>query len=73
MFQNSSIVQQVAQGNFGGNDDLASVRVSDSQSVCDGVTADSRAFEQARRAMNLVANTRSTKRSISPGRSTASA
>jgi len=41
---------------YQGNDDLALVRVSDSQSVSYGVTADSSAFEQAMRAMNLVAN-----------------
>ncbi|ABD05480.1 putative flagellar hook-associated protein 3 FlgL [Rhodopseudomonas palustris HaA2] len=41
---------------YQGNDDLASVRVSDSQTVSYGVTADSAAFEQVMRAMNLVAN-----------------
>jgi flagellar hook-associated protein 3 FlgL len=41
---------------YQGDDELASVRVSDSQTVSYGVTADSTAFEQALRAMNLVAN-----------------
>ncbi|MGP9814335.1 flagellin [Rhodopseudomonas sp. NSM] len=41
---------------YQGNSHLASVRVSDSQTVSYGVTADSTAFEQAMRAMNLVAN-----------------
>lgn len=41
---------------YQGDDELASVRVSDSQTVSYGVTADNTAFEQALRAMNLVAN-----------------
>lgn len=41
---------------YQGNDDLASVRVSDSQTVSYGVTADNPAFEQIMRAMNLVAS-----------------
>lgn len=41
---------------YQGNSDLASVRVSDSQTVSYGVTADNTAFEQVMRAMNLVAN-----------------
>jgi len=41
---------------YQGNSQLASVRVSDSQSVSYGVTADNPAFEEVMRAMNLVAN-----------------
>jgi flagellar hook-associated protein 3 FlgL len=41
---------------YQGDDEAASVRVSDSQTVSYGVTADNTAFEQALRAMNLVAN-----------------
>ncbi|MDB5653056.1 MAG: putative flagellar hook-associated protein 3 FlgL, partial [Tardiphaga sp.] len=41
---------------YNGDDETASVRVSDSQTVSYGVTADNTAFEQALRAMNLVAN-----------------
>jgi flagellar hook-associated protein 3 FlgL len=41
---------------YQGDDQLASVRVSDSQTVTYGVSADNTAFEQALRAMNLVAN-----------------
>jgi flagellar hook-associated protein 3 FlgL len=41
---------------YQGDDQVASVRVSDSQTVSYGVTADNTAFEQALRAMNLVAN-----------------
>jgi flagellar hook-associated protein 3 FlgL len=41
---------------YQGNGELAAVRVSDSQTVSYGVTADNSAFEQAMRAMNLVAN-----------------
>ena len=41
---------------YQGDDQAASVRVSDSQTVSYGVTADNTAFEQALRAMNLVAN-----------------
>jgi flagellar hook-associated protein 3 FlgL len=43
-------------GYYQGDDAAASVRVSDSQTVSYGVTADNPAFEQALRAMNLVAN-----------------
>lgn len=43
-------------GYYQGDDEVASVRVSDSQTVSYGVTADNTAFEQALRAMNLVAN-----------------
>lgn len=42
---------------YQGNGQLASVRVSDSQSVSYGVSADNTAFEQLMRAMNLVAST----------------
>jgi flagellar hook-associated protein 3 FlgL len=41
---------------YQGDNELAAVRVSDSQTVSYGVTADNTAFEQALRAMNLVAN-----------------
>jgi flagellar hook-associated protein 3 FlgL len=41
---------------YQGDDELASARVSDTQTVSYGVTADNPAFEQALRAMNLVAN-----------------
>jgi flagellar hook-associated protein 3 FlgL len=41
---------------YQGDSEIASVRVSDSHSVSYGVTADNTAFEQALRAMNLVAN-----------------
>src|SRR5450756_361574 len=41
---------------YQGDDQAASVRVSDSQTVSYGVTADNTAFEQALRAMNLAAN-----------------
>lgn len=41
---------------YQGNSQLASVRVSDSQTVSYGVTADNPAFEEVLRAMNLVAN-----------------
>lgn len=41
---------------YQGDGEIASVRVSDSHSVSYGVTADNTAFEQALRAMNLVAN-----------------
>jgi flagellar hook-associated protein 3 FlgL len=41
---------------YQGNSQLAAVRVSDSQTVSYGVTADNPAFEQVMRAMNLVAN-----------------
>uniref|UniRef100_Q07TK5 Putative flagellar hook-associated protein 3 FlgL n=1 Tax=Rhodopseudomonas palustris (strain BisA53) TaxID=316055 RepID=Q07TK5_RHOP5 len=41
---------------YQGDDELAAARVSDTQSVSYGVTADNTAFEQAMRAMNLVAN-----------------
>ncbi|ABD86445.1 flagellin [Rhodopseudomonas palustris] len=41
---------------YKGDDELASVRVSESQIVSYGVTADNAAFEKAMRAMNLVAN-----------------
>jgi len=41
---------------YQGDHELASARVSDTQSVSYGVTADNTAFEQAMRAMNLVAN-----------------
>ena len=40
---------------YQGDGEIASVRVSDSHSVSYGVTADNTAFEQALRAMNLVA------------------
>jgi flagellar hook-associated protein 3 FlgL len=42
---------------YQGDQEVASVRVSDSQTVSYGVLADDAAFEQALRAMNLVANT----------------
>jgi len=42
---------------YQGDSELASVRVSSSQTVSYGVTADNTAFEQVLRAMNLVANT----------------
>jgi flagellar hook-associated protein 3 FlgL len=41
---------------YQGDQETASVRVSDSKTVSYGVTADNTAFEQALRAMNLVAN-----------------
>jgi flagellar hook-associated protein 3 FlgL len=41
---------------YQGDSAIASVRVSDSQTVAYGVTADNTAFEQVMRAMNLVAN-----------------
>jgi flagellar hook-associated protein 3 FlgL len=41
---------------YAGDSAVASVRVSDSQTVSYGVTADNTAFEQIMRAMNLVAN-----------------
>jgi flagellar hook-associated protein 3 FlgL len=41
---------------YQGDSAVASVRVSDSQTVSYGVTADNTAFEQIMRAMNLVAN-----------------
>jgi flagellar hook-associated protein 3 FlgL len=41
---------------YQGDQEAATVRVSDSQTVSYGVTADNAAFEQAFRAMNLVAN-----------------
>jgi flagellar hook-associated protein 3 FlgL len=41
---------------YQGDDQVASVRVSDTDSVPYGVTADDPAFEQAMRALNLVAN-----------------
>jgi flagellar hook-associated protein 3 FlgL len=41
---------------YQGDNQLASVRVSDSQTVSYGVSADNTAFEQVLRAMNLVAN-----------------
>ena len=41
---------------YQGDDEAASVRVSDSQTASYGVTANNTAFEQALRAMNLVAN-----------------
>lgn len=42
---------------YQGDSALASVRVSNSETVSYGVTADNTAFEQVLRAMNLVANT----------------
>jgi flagellar hook-associated protein 3 FlgL len=42
---------------YQGNDQIAAVRVSDSQTVSYGVTANNTAFEQIMRAMNLVAST----------------
>jgi flagellar hook-associated protein 3 FlgL len=41
---------------YQGDDQAASVRVSDTETVSYGVTADNPAFEQAMRALNLVAN-----------------
>ena len=41
---------------YKGDDQMASVRVSDNQTVSYGIGADNTAFEQALRAMNLVAN-----------------
>jgi flagellar hook-associated protein 3 FlgL len=41
---------------YQGNDQAASARVSDSETVSYGVTADNTAFEQGLRALNLVAN-----------------
>ncbi|MFH1339828.1 MAG: flagellin [Pseudomonadota bacterium] len=41
---------------YQGDQEIASVRVSDSKTVSYGVTADNTAFEQALRAMNLVAS-----------------
>ncbi|HEY0331980.1 MAG TPA: flagellin [Rhodopseudomonas sp.] len=41
---------------YQGDQEKASVRVSDSQTISYGVTADNSAFEQAMRAINLVAN-----------------
>jgi flagellar hook-associated protein 3 FlgL len=41
---------------YKGNDEAASVRVSDTETVSYGVTADNSAFEQGLRALNLVAN-----------------
>jgi flagellar hook-associated protein 3 FlgL len=41
---------------YKGDDQMASVRVSDSQTVSYGIGADNPAFEQALRAMNLVAH-----------------
>jgi flagellar hook-associated protein 3 FlgL len=41
---------------YQGDHELAAARVSDTQTVSYGVTADNTAFEQAMRAMNLVAN-----------------
>lgn len=41
---------------YQGNDEAASVRVSETQTVTYGVTADNTAFEQGLRALNLVAN-----------------
>jgi len=41
---------------YQGDDQTASVRVSDTESVSYGVTADNPAFEQGLRALNLVAN-----------------
>jgi flagellar hook-associated protein 3 FlgL len=41
---------------YQGDDQAASVRVSDTESVSYGVTADNPAFEQGLRALNLVAN-----------------
>jgi len=42
---------------YQGDDEIAAARVSDTQSVSYGVTADNTGFEQAMRAMNLVAST----------------
>jgi flagellar hook-associated protein 3 FlgL len=41
---------------YKGDDQIASARVSDSETVSYGVTADNTAFEQGLRALNLVAN-----------------
>jgi flagellar hook-associated protein 3 FlgL len=41
---------------YQGDDDVASVRVSDTETVSYGVSADDPAFEQGLRALNLVAN-----------------
>lgn len=41
---------------YQGNDDLASVRVSGSRTISYGVTADNSAFEQAMRAIGIIAN-----------------
>jgi len=41
---------------YQGNDDLAAVRVSSSRTVTYGVSADNAAFEQAMRAISMVAN-----------------
>lgn len=41
---------------YQGNSELASVRLTDSQTISYGVSASNTAFEQALRAMNLVAN-----------------
>jgi len=41
---------------YKGDDEIMSVRVSDTDTVSYGVTADNPAFEQALRALNLVAN-----------------
>jgi len=41
---------------YKGDDEIMSARVSDSETVSYGVTADNPAFEQALRALNLVAN-----------------
>jgi flagellar hook-associated protein 3 FlgL len=41
---------------YKGNDDIASVRVSDGQTIQYGITADNPAFEKAVRAFNLIAN-----------------
>jgi flagellar hook-associated protein 3 FlgL len=44
---------------YQGDDEVTSVRVSDSQSISYGVTADNSAFEQALRALKYVANSTS--------------
>lgn len=41
---------------YQGNDEIASVRVTDSQNIDYGVTADNSAFEQAFRALSMIAN-----------------
>jgi flagellar hook-associated protein 3 FlgL len=41
---------------YQGDNEIAGARVSDTQTVSYGITADNSAFEQAMRAMNLVAN-----------------
>ena len=41
---------------YQGNDEIASVKVSDSQTVAYGVTADSTGFEQALRSLSMIAN-----------------